>query len=168
MRRIAVLLALLLATLSGWYALAPPGPEAVLADIERDGAKSYVLSNFETSQWDSVIKGIESGNPGWLKVAGALVPGVDADSAEELGASLAHALVANPDGTLRLFLQAKGTEILILDVACFSPSQEASDAEMAQFRQAANKALDRVRDPALGPLRAGCRSQLAKKSWSDR
>jgi hypothetical protein len=166
MRRLALILFCQIPIAAAWHFFAPPSSQTVLTEIKRAGAKTYSHNNFDTREWNSALGQIDSGEEQWLVVAHAMAPGTDGDSAEELGSSLAHALLANPAGTLRMFAPHRGTDLL-MGVACFSPLQSADDAELARFKAAATKAVAAVDDPELAQVKALCLKQLAKRDWND-
>lgn len=163
MRRWIAALAGLALALGAWLLFKPPTPESVRAQIESEGAKAFVLGNFDTEYWNQIMSGIASGDDRWLQVARAIAPGTDADSAEDLGDTLNKSLIANPDGTLRMFAQGPGTE-LAMGVACFGPF---SPPDLARAKVEIRAALARVTDPALAAVKAACLKQANKQNWDD-
>src|SRR5258708_4467608 len=61
-------------------------PKVVIDDIHSRGAASVVrdLSAGSGSQWSYVIRGIESGSPGWLEVSHLLLDATDAGRTTDL------------------------------------------------------------------------------------
>lgn len=133
-------------------------PAAIIAEIGRSGASQVVkrLNAGSGAPWMAVIKGIATGRHDWLDVARAIQPGVDAATSEELTAALAAALKLNPEAVLRLV-----GEPFPLPKICDVPLIEPTNAQVANWKRRALKALDGVRDASLAIKVRDCRAALA-------
>lgn len=149
----------LLISACAWSALAAsPTASALLNDIHQQGARVVVahLSAGNGDQWTELLKQISTGQSEWLKVASMLRSGTDAATGEDLTDALAHALRTNPEGVLSL----TGNNVPLFSV-CNVPLIEPTDAQVAQWKAEALKALSRVTDAGLASKAAACRADFA-------
>jgi hypothetical protein len=130
----------------------------VNADITKLGAAATVkqLDAGSSAQWNAVIAHISGGSTAWLSVAGALGPGVDAGTGEDLTGALSAALLKNPAGVLKL----AGPQFPISQI-CTDPQIEPTDAQVAAWKQKADAALAKITDHALTANVGACRAAIA-------
>ena len=83
-------------------------PAAALLHVAEVGAKQAVLDYYETSQWDHLVRGIASGDRGWLRVYAALRPSADAGAGEDLGDAIYDAIPQRPFNVLPLLAASTG------------------------------------------------------------
>lgn len=141
-------------------------PVTVSRMIDRYGAKqtvqklSHAASNdtrTDFDDFDKVLAGIASGDPGWLALVPRLAPGTDAGTAESLPIVLAEALPKNPVGVLRLIKRDGSWRD-----ACSYPMIEPTHKEMDAYFKATIPAVKSVADPALRAAKRVCLSELLK------
>jgi hypothetical protein len=130
-------------------------PSSLLAMINEKGARAVIDSLWGTTRWDTMIKGVASGDEAWLKVAVELAPGSDAGSASELRDAVAWAL---PHAPARVIAVAEQSE-LFRDSCSGPPVDFPSDDPKAYFG-AAISAVQKVTDPALKAARQACLTKL--------
>jgi hypothetical protein len=133
-------------------ALAPSNLHAL---IKEKGARAVIDSLWGTAKWDSMIKGVASGDEVWLKVAVELAPGSDAGSASELRDAVAWAL---PRAPARVIAVAEQSE-LFRDSCSGPPVDFPSDDPKAYFG-AAIAAVQEIADPALAAAKQACLTKL--------
>ena len=83
-------------------------PAAALSHVAEVGAKQAVLDYYDTAQWDHVVRGIASGDRGWLRVYAALRPSADAGPSEDLGDAIYDAIPHHPFDVLPLLAASTG------------------------------------------------------------
>jgi len=71
-------------------------PEIVLKRIDALGARKAVNEYIDTPAWATILRGIRSGEPTWLKVFSKLRAGSDAGASEDLALALFEAIPAKP------------------------------------------------------------------------
>jgi hypothetical protein len=133
-------------------------PASIQADIARDGARAVVarLSGKSGGPWKEVILHISSGQDAWLSVVGALRPGVDAGTAEDLTGALASALRKNPEPVLKLI----GPNFP-LDQVCDIPLIEPTNAQLAAWKRSVLDALSHVKDAVLSDRATACSKAIS-------
>ena len=134
-------------------------PSALLAQIHAQGAKAVVgrLAAGDGEGLDQVLGQVAAGARPWLHVGLALKPGADAGSGEALSASMAAALLNNPEDVLRLAVPAFGENTI-----CSVPLIEPSPDQVASYQAKARTALARVESPDLLPMARRCSERFGK------
>lgn len=149
---------------SNQSAAAPAGgitPQEVRAMIARDGANATLRtlneggSEAAPNRLAVAMRGIASGEQGWLDIVPLLRPGTDGETGEGLTMSLADALPNNAAGVLRLIAGGEDAPS-ICDGQLSVNTPEAARAA----RQAAIPSVDAVTDPALQQAKAACLTVL--------
>ena len=80
-----------------------PTPEALVAEVKRDGPRAVVSRLWADEKlFEAVLNRIESGEGQWLDVARHLRPGSDAGASESLDHAVALALPRAPSRVLPL------------------------------------------------------------------
>lgn len=147
---------------SGHAMSSPAAPDAatLLAEI-RDIGPLQVIGRLNAqpnpNAWDGVMHRIRSGQADWLDVAAGLAQEADAGSASDLKISLAHALLKNPEGVLKL---AGSQVFLSIDEICGAPFIEPTSRFLRHYLEQAKRAVGQVRDPQLKPRQAACLSRI--------
>jgi hypothetical protein len=130
-------------------------PSTLLSQIKEEGARAVIDTIWRTSRWDTLIKGVASGDEAWLNVAVELAPGSDAGSASELQDAVAWAL---PHAPARVIAVAEKSE-LYRDSCSGPPVDFPSDDPKAYF-SAAISAVQKLADPAMKAARQACLTKL--------
>jgi len=79
------------------------------AEIHAVGAKTVLIKYYDTPAWSaSIMPGISSASPAWLRVAERLKAGSDAASSEDLGIALYDALAVAPFRVLPVLTRVYG------------------------------------------------------------
>lgn len=143
------------------YPVGPPiTPAQVRALIASRGARATVQlldrPGNRRDRWDSVLRGIATGNQAWLDLAPRIAAGTDAGTAEEYAIVLSDALVNNAAGTLRLVL-ASGRELT--DV-CAESGIETPRRQRRAYDAAAIEAVQAVTAPDLQAAKTRCLASL--------
>jgi hypothetical protein len=127
----------------------------VLADIQTRGAQAEVtrLTAGNSSQWEEVMRQIETGTPEWLQVATALRRGSDAGNTESLYYAVSYALLRAPQRVLPMI----GGDFPLQNV-CTVPDIEPSPEKVRRQVAKARTALRGVTDPGLQSVRNRCLS----------
>jgi hypothetical protein len=143
------------------YRAGPPiSPAQVRALIRSQGATGAVQfldrPGNRLDRWDTVIRGIATGNQAWLDMAPEIAAGTDAGTAEEYAIALSDALVGNATGTMRLVLAGPGdmTEI------CIESGIETPLRQRRAYDAAAIEADSAVTAPDLQAAKAACLASL--------
>lgn len=132
--------------------LSTPSAQALLQRIGSDGGRKVLWDLWEhESEFGYVISGIESGDPGWLKVAAALRPYSDAGASLSLDYAVALALPKAPVQVLALV--GRGFDI---DDICTSPFIEPEPGVAEAYERAALAALEGIE----GPNAAECAKRI--------
>jgi hypothetical protein len=133
-----------------------PSPEDIIARIQRDGGKTVLeeLWNHE-SEFEAVLRGIESANPRWLEVAQRLKPFSDAGSSESINYAVARALPIDPQRVLLMI--GHGFD---MDVICTSPFNEPESGVAEAYERSALSALDFLHDPDLKAVASECAKRI--------
>jgi hypothetical protein len=134
-----------------------PDYKAVITDIDSQGVASVVkeLTAGNGRRWDSVIRAIESGSPGWLEVARKLLAATDAGRTADLYFALSLALTRNAAGVLSLV----GPNLPI-DRVCSVPYIEPDEKTVATHRIKVRSALRKVTSADLSSQKAACLSAV--------
>ncbi|MDO6414731.1 hypothetical protein Q4F19_10105 [Sphingomonas sp. BIUV-7] len=127
------------------------GPARAVADLSSDGVG-------RGSRWDILMIAIESGDVGWLRVAGALRPGATGAAGEALLSALSTALRRNAPGVLGMM----GPTIRAEDI-CYQRI-DARPIDDKVFEVHTRNALVSVADPRLTALRDKCLAILTQHS----
>ena len=115
--------------LSGASCAAEHTVPQLLQMINEKGANAVVHTLYndnESEWWNHIIPEISKGNNGWLTVASALEPGVDASTAEDLQGAVSEAIPHNPAGVLAI-LNDKRPLLTIEQICAFSSFPESED-----------------------------------------
>ena len=133
-----------------------PSPEDIVTRIQRDGGK-FVLDDLwnHDSEFEAVLRGIESANPRWLEVAQLLKPFSDAGSSESINYAVARALPIDPERVLHMI--GHGFDLISL---CTSPFDEPEPGVAEAYERRALSALASLRDPDLKSLASECAKQV--------
>jgi hypothetical protein len=78
----------------------PIEPSALLHKLEGSDAQ-HVVEKLSDTQWNFILKNIETGEKPWLDVAVSLHRRTDAGESEMIALAVGNALVKNPFGVLR-------------------------------------------------------------------
>jgi hypothetical protein len=81
-------------------------PGQVLAHIRSVGSKQALVDYFQASTWDVLMRGIRSGDDGWLNVYAALRPAADGETGEDLEEAVFDAIPRRPFRVLPFLVQA--------------------------------------------------------------
>jgi hypothetical protein len=143
------------------YPAGPPiTPAQVRALIRSRGATAAVQfldrPGNARDRWDTVIRGIASGNQAWLDLAPEIAAGTDAGTAEEYAIALSDALVGNATGTLRLVMAGSRD---VTDV-CAEMGIETPRRQRRAYDAAAIVAVQAVTAPDLRGAKAMCLTSL--------
>lgn len=134
-------------------------PAEVRALIARRGATGAVQfldrSGNARDRWDTVLRGIATGNRVWLDLAPQIAEGTDAGTSEEYVIALSDALIGNAAGTLRLQLAQGGVEDF-----CYETGIETPPAQRRAYDAAAIEAVIAVTAPDLQAAKATCLARL--------
>lgn len=136
-------------------------PQEVRTMIERDGARAAVQTLNEggteaaPNRLAIAMRGVASGEQGWLDIVPLLRSGTDGETGEGLTMSLADALPNNAAGVLRLIAGGEDAPS-ICDGQLSVNTPEAARAA----RQAAIPAVEAVTDPALQQAKSACLTVL--------
>jgi len=131
-RFVEVGIAVLFATVVPVAAGAPLTPGAAQRLVSVYGASGAVKRlTASDRQWSQVIRGIASGNEGWLRVAVSIGPGLDAHPGEEVQTALGKAL--------------RKHAARVLAIAAFSVEEICGAPDVDEYKHLA---------PALAELRA--------------
>lgn len=138
----------------------PITPAQVRALIASRGARATVQvldrPGNRRDRWDSVLRGIATGNQAWLDLAPLIAEGTDAGTAEEYAIVLSDALVSNPTGTLRLVL-ASGRDV---EDVCVENGIETPRRQRRIYDAAAIEAVQTVTARDLRSVKARCLASL--------
>jgi hypothetical protein len=143
-----------------WLAGPPITPAQVRALIASRGARATVQlldrPGNRRDRWDTVLRGIATGNQAWLDLAPQIAAGTDAGTAEEYAIALSDALVGNPAGTLRLASAGGGdvTEV------CVESGIETPLRQRRAYDAAAIEAVTAVTATDLQAAKAACLASL--------
>lgn len=155
-------LAIFLLLIVSGHAISSPPPDAamLLAEIRDTGARQVIgrlNARPNPNAWDGVMRLIRSGQPDWLDVAAGLAQEADAGSASDLKISLAHALVKNPEGVIKL----AGSQVFLnINEICGAPFIEPTDRFLRHYLEQAKRAVGQVRDLQLKAGQAACLAQI--------
>lgn len=143
------------------YPAGPPiTPAEVRALIRSRGATGAVQyldrPGNRRDRWDSVLRGIASGDQAWLDVSPEIGAGTDAGTAEEFAIVLSDALIGNATGALRL-ASANGGDVTQV---CIESGIEIPAVERRAFDAAAIEAVEAVSAPELQNAKAACLASL--------
>jgi hypothetical protein len=143
------------------YAAGPPiTPAQVRALIAGRGATAAVQlldrPGNRRDRWDTVVRGIATGNQAWLDLAPLIAEGTDAGTAEEYAIVLSDALVSNATGTLRL-ASADGGDVTEV---CVESGIETPLRQRRAYDAAAIEAVEAVTAPDLQEAKARCLASL--------
>ncbi|WP_342754500.1 hypothetical protein AAGQ96_21305 [Pantoea sp. MBD-2R] len=108
------------------------GSQAVISDLYASNEK----------EWQYVTAEIGKGSSEWLTVAGLLVPGSDADSAETLSEAVGTAIPHNPAGVLNIITERYYP--LSLKQVCGLPFYRLTELQLNQYIVDAIRALYKV------------------------
>jgi len=143
------------------YPAGPPiTPAQVRALIASRGARATVQlldrPGNRRDRWDTVLRGIATGNQAWLDLAPLIAEGTDAGTAEEYAIVLSDALVNNAAGTLRLASAGGGdvTEV------CIESGIETPLRQRRVYDAAAIEAVEALSAPDLQAAKAACLTSL--------
>lgn len=160
MRR-AFLFALALSVVcSAANAAAQKTPAVIAKQINDEGAKATV-NGMSESEWDGVLKNIDSGNAAWVALVPKLAEGTDAGTSEDLGIGLAYALPKNAKAVLSAIDPSNGP-VLGVGRVCSVPFIEGTIKSVPAYIRSAKAALSKVHDPALQDIKKACLSELSK------
>jgi hypothetical protein len=159
--RLVLLLAAMLSTSVIAGGALTVNPEAILKDINENGAKATVqkLTGGKHPQWNSVLRKIESGDARWLAVTRQLAAGTDAGTSEDLQVILARALPKNPAGVLGL---ADSQTFLAIDDLCGAPFIEPEPAYLHRYLAKAQAAVKKLNDASVEEQRKKCLARIEK------
>ena len=142
-------------------ARAAPSPaeaQAILADIQRRGAKTVLDQLYgREARWRPVVEGVASGQARWLEVASALKPAARRNLAvsQELTVALSRALEKAPANVLGVLDEAFDAD----DVCSLNTIEDSLGtdfhAALASVERR-ERAVARVSDPALAERREAC------------
>jgi hypothetical protein len=143
------------------YPAGPPiTPAQVRALIRSRGARGAVQyldrPGNRRDRWDSVLRGIATGNQAWLDVAPEIAAGTDAGTAEEYAITVSDALVGNAAGALRLVLAGPGD---VTDI-CIESGIETPLRQRRIYDAAAIEAVEAVTAPDLRAAKTACLASL--------
>jgi hypothetical protein len=127
--------------------------KALGADINSEGATSVVrkLNSGNGSQWQHVIRKIESGSAPWLDVAKKLLTATDAGRTTDLYFALSLAVTHNPNGVLSMV----GPDLPIEKI-CSVPYIEPDEKTVRVHRQRVRSALREVTSVKLASQKKDC------------
>jgi hypothetical protein len=158
-----ILLAALTAMASSSAAKQPLTAQAVLAMINRSGAKATVDELWRTKRWDSVVDHVAAGQPAWIALATRLAPGTDAGTAEELSIVMAEALPKQPAEVLAA-IDLNDGPILGASSVCGAPfiedTPQSSPAFLRRYLVRAPAAVASVHDERLESAKRACLAAL--------
>jgi predicted component of type VI protein secretion system len=140
-------------------------PADVLKLIQDQGPRVVVSRMWGTEEWQAVVTGVASGDPEWIEVAEALLPGSDAGSTSELRDAVAWALARAPSQVLGLVARKQSDWALVCDGP---PVDFPPEGPTAYFREAIN-AVSFVEEAELQLTKRDCLRQLrtaAKRAQS--
>jgi hypothetical protein len=138
-----------------WPMGQPVTPAEARQLVEQQGggeAAMAMTGRSEPNRWATVLRGIASGEPAWMDVAGALSRGIDGAPAEAFNMAISDALTANAPAALRIV----GTG----GAATYCKDNGTEDTRSGAFYRAAITAVDAVSDPALQAAKASCLANL--------
>ncbi len=132
-------------------------PKVILDDIESQGAAAVVkkLSAGNGSQWQYVIRRMETGSPAWLDVARKLLTVTDAGRTTDLYFALSLALTRNAAGVLSMV----GPNLQV-DRVCSVPHIEPDEKTIRTHRMNVRSALRKVTSAELDSQKKACLSAI--------
>lgn len=140
------LLAAIMLSYSSNAAIDSMTPGIVLDHIQHNGAKNYLIDLAKensratsSSQWESIVEGLSSGQAEWLQIVPLIARYTDAGFAEDLTTALAQALPKNVAGVLNV-LDEKIPPVSIRAV-CSMPLYSETVAEQNEYVVKAIQAL---------------------------
>ena len=143
-----------------WPAGSPITPAQVRALITSRGATGAVQlldrPGNRRDRWDTILRGIATGNQAWLDLAPQIAAGTDAGTAEEYAIALSDALVGNPAGTLRL-ASADGGDVAEV---CIESGIETPLRQRRIYDAAAIEVVSAVTAPDLQAAKLACLASL--------
>lgn len=121
-------------------------------------------------RYSLLLSGVEAGRNEWLRLAQDMKPAVDGAVAEDLDASLAKALINNPQGVLKLLSPNGGKSSWRIKDICGAPIPAPGKAWLSEYKAKAISAVGAVSDPGLGEQRRRCLQALGgidlSKPWN--
>ena len=141
-----------------WPQGVPVTPEEVSAILDEQGAQAIeaMATAPAPNRWNTVLRGIASGEPGWLAIAPTIMAGADGGNGEEVSMALTDALTTNPEAALALIAaQPDGGAGY-----CADPGYETPAEQVRAFYAAARASVESVTDPELQPAKAACLAEL--------
>jgi hypothetical protein len=132
-------------------------PSEVLARIQRQGGYKVLWDLWEhMGEFETLLSGIESADPAWLKVAVLLRPFSDAGASEGLDNAVALALPKSPERILSLVGNGFNLELI-----CTSPFFEPEKPGIAEaYERKTLIALSSVHEPRLKVLANECSKRV--------
>jgi hypothetical protein len=131
----------------------------LLSQIQANGSRAVLARLWQDPRhFEEVCDHIETGAPGWLRVASELRASSDAGQSTSLNYSVARALPRAPVAVLSLI----GRGFTVEDV-CTSPFIEPDPGVAERYQKRALKALRRVRELHLQSTRDACIVRVGAK-----
>jgi hypothetical protein len=149
----------------------PACPEVVnapdlLARVNRSGAEAVARDvTGSLGTWQAVLRGVNSGQREWLRVAEALRPALDAGASEDLTASLAEALSRAPSALLSMAgtdIEGRRCPFTLPEVCGNYIAHDDDGARAREFLLRQYSAVKTVSQTVLAAKRQSCLDLIAK------
>ncbi len=132
----------------------PTTPQQILSLAKSSGASDAFESLTESRKWQSsVLPGVTSAQPDWLKVAHALYHATDAGAREDLDEALTKAFLKAPYRVLPLLKEFWWSQP---EAVCVFDYDSELPGGVEHYVQHLKMALDKEPPAQLAPLRSAC------------
>jgi hypothetical protein len=155
MKRLIWIAASILALSAGLARADELTPDAALAHIASVGPKQAGIDYYGKPGWDALVRGIASGNSGWLRVYTALRPSADGAAGEDLGDAIYEAMPARPFDVLPILI-ANG-KLTPQQVCTFTFESSIPSGGISGYLGRLDKSLDPASSNEQRAIAASCR-----------